>query len=86
MIYGTPVRVSASGVICRGNGCLVGVLCNSSTAGTVTLYDDTNGATTAFAAAIPMVAGAYTPIPAAFANGLYFVLGGTADVTFFVGN
>lgn len=85
-VVGTPVRVSATGAVLRTSGYLIGVLCNSSTSGTLTLRDDTAGSATPFANAIPMTAGAYIPIPAALANGLHATIGGTAaDVTLFVG-
>ncbi len=55
-VVGTPVRVSATGAVLRTSGYLIGVLCNSSTSGTLTLRDDTAGSATPFANAIPMTA------------------------------
>jgi len=84
-VYGTPVRISATGVIAKGGGRLLGVLCNASTSLTITLYDNNSSATgTPFANAIGLAAGQYLPIPAAYANGLWCVIGGIGDATFFV--
>lgn len=83
-MVGSPVRLSASGVVCGLPCQLIGVLVNSTTSGTITLYDATSATGTPFVAAIAPAAGTYTPIPAACANGLYFAEGNTIDVTFFV--
>lgn len=82
--FGTPIRISATTTVATSSARLVGVLCNSSAAGTVTIHDAVSAVGTPFVSAIPMVAGAYTPIPASVAVGLHVVLGGTADVTLFV--
>ena len=81
---GTPIRVSATGTIATGQGSILGVLINSTTAGTITLYDATSASGTPFVSALATTAGAYIPIPATYAQGLHFVLGGTLDCTFFV--
>jgi len=82
---GTPKRISATGLVTTSSAKLLGVLCNSSAAGTITLDDSFDGASGApFANAIPMVAGAYLPIPATVAKALFCTIGGAADVTFFV--
>jgi len=81
---GAPVRVSASGVIRYGNCNLIGVIVNSTTSGTITLYDEVSATGTAFVAAIAPAAGVYTPIPASCAKGIYFTLANTMNVTFFV--
>jgi hypothetical protein len=82
---GTPIRVSSTTTLATGPCKLLGWLVNSTTSGTITLHDGINTNPTAFVAAIPTVAGAYTQCPAALANGLHFVLGNTLNVTFFVG-
>lgn len=83
---GSPVRLSASGLIRTIPGNLIGVIVNATSAGTITLYDDNAGANgTAFVAAIAPAAGAYVAIPASLSKGLYFVKGGTSiDCTFFI--
>lgn len=85
-MVGTPVRLTASRVVSKApGGCLIGVLCAASTAGTIILTDDTTGAGTTLIGTLSLTAGQYTPIPLAFANGLYCTVGGTLDATFFVG-
>lgn len=82
---GTPKRLSASGAVATGSGLLTGYLVNSTTAGTITLTDTNDAALgTAFAVALPTTAGQFVPLGASFSQGLYFTLGGTADITFFV--
>lgn len=82
--YGDPIRVSATGTVISGPGVVVGVYCNSSTSGTVTLRDGTTGSPTPFVNALPVTAGAFYPLKMAFTTGLHFTLGGTADVTFVI--
>lgn len=81
---GTPVRVSATGLVRSIPGNLIGVLVNSTTSGTITLYDEVSATGTAFVAAIAPAAGVFVRIPASFAKGLYFVKANTIDCTFFV--
>lgn len=81
---GTPVRVSASGIIFNGPCQVIGLLVNATSSGTVALYDATDGNGSAFAAITPAL-NTFVPIDAACATGLYFVKGGTSiNVTFFV--
>lgn len=81
---GTPVRVSATGLVRSIPGNLIGVVVNSTTSGTITLYDELSATGTPFVNAIAPTAGVYVRIPASLAKGLYFVEGNTIDVTFFV--
>lgn len=83
-MVGSPIRVSATGTVCAQPCQLIGVLVNSTTSGTITLYDATSASGTPFVAAIAPAAGVYTPIPASLSTGLHFVEGNTIDVTFFV--
>ena len=83
-MVGTPVRVSATGTIAKGACSLIGVLINATTAGTITLYDATSVSGTPFVNALATTAGTFVQIPAALANGLHFVEGGTLDCTFFI--
>jgi len=80
---GTPVRISASGKIASGPCQLLGILVNSTSSGTITLYDATSATGSAFAAITPPV-NVFTQIPAACATGLYCTVGGTLNATFFV--
>ena len=76
-------NISASAKIVGGPGKCVGVLCNSSASGTLTLYDNTAASGNKITNATPLVAGQFYPVPAQFQNGLYCALGGTADVSVF---
>lgn len=79
---GSAKAVSASGNVKAVPGGLLGILCSASTSGTVALYDDAaTGTTVPIAAAFPVVAGTFYPLPICFANGLNVVLGGTASIT-----
>lgn len=84
-VVGTPIRVTATGVVWPQAGYLLGVLVSASGSGTLTLYDNTAASGTQISNALAVTAGQYVPIPAALANGLHVTVGGTADVTFFVG-
>lgn len=78
----TPKQLSATANICNSDGLLAGVFCSSSTAGTMTIYDDAaTGTSTKIVDTFTMVTGTWYPLPFAFANGIYCVIGGTASVT-----
>ena len=74
-------RITASGIVCNSRGRLNGFYVASTTAGTLTLYDNTS-------AANPQISGIITPsvgwnaFPVDFQTGLYATVGGTIDVTF----
>lgn len=75
-------NLSATANIKAGQGALLGVLCSTSTGGTLILYDDAaTGTTTPITGTIALVAGQFYTLPVAFANGLYAVVGGTASIT-----
>jgi len=82
---GSPKNVTATGVVWSAPGYLLGVLVNASSSGTLTLYDNTAASGTKIATTLSVTAGQYVPIPAALAVGLHCTIGGTADVTFFIG-
>jgi hypothetical protein len=63
---------------------LIGILCNSTSSGTIILYDSaTTGTGTPITGTFSPAAGTFTPIPAVTQAGLYAVIGGTLSVTFF---
>ena len=62
-----------------GQGALIGFLCNSTSSGTVKLYDATSATGTAFVDMTP-TAGVFYPLGACFNTGLYFVKTNTVDV------
>lgn len=84
--YGTPIRLAAAGnlKIALSSGRLLGVLCSTSTACVLSLWDGPDNTGVPICSVVPLVAGQYLPIPCAFANGLFATTGGAGDVTFFV--
>ena len=74
-------RVTATGQVCATPGRLVGFYVNSTTSGTIVLYDNTS-------AAAPQITGTITPaigwhgLTGDFMTALWAVIGGTIDVTF----
>jgi len=80
--FGAPKYLSASGVVNNKPGALIGFLCITSSSGTISLFDNaTTNSGTNFLPTMSVTAGTYYPIPAAYTNGLYAILGGTC--TFF---
>lgn len=75
-------NLSATGNI-SGKPCtMLGVLCATTTAGTLIFYDSaTTTTTTPITGTITPAAGSFTPIPASTGNGLYVVVGGTINAT-----
>lgn len=74
--------LAASANVKATSGTVIGVLCHSSTSGTLVMYDDAaTGTTTPISGTISLVAGQYYPFPVAFGAGLYCVLGGTASIS-----
>jgi len=62
-------------------GALLGFYVNSTSSGTIALYDSaTTTTTTAITGTITPAIG-WHPLPVAFANGLYAVIGATLNVT-----
>lgn len=82
---GTPVRMqNVSGVVYLGPCNLIGVLVNSTTGGTITLYDEVSATGTAVLNAVSTTASTFKEMPISFAKGIYLTKGGTLDCTFFV--
>lgn len=78
---GTPILLTASGVVSQTSGSLIGFFVNSTTAGTIVLRDGTTGSATAVTGTITPSAG-WNTLPAYFVNGCFASLGGTINVTF----
>ena len=79
---GSAVHVTASGNAQARTGAMLGVFCNSTTAGTLTFYDDAGtGTSKLIAGPLTPGAGTWTPLPFAFGAGLNVVVGGTIDAT-----
>lgn len=78
---GSPKNLTASANVKSKAGTLLGFYVNSTTSGTLTLYDDSGTGTT-----LP-ISGTITPAigwhfyPVGFANGLYAAIGATLNVT-----
>lgn len=82
---GTPVRMqNTSGVVSLRPCNLIGVLVNSTTGGTITLYDEVSATGTPVVNALSTTASAFRELPISFAKGIYLTKGGTLDCTFFV--
>lgn len=74
-------NLTASALVKTGNGVLKGMYVNSTSAGTIKLWDQTS-------AAVPVINNTITPAigyhnlgSVAFTTGLYATIGGTLDVT-----
>lgn len=74
--------VAASGIIITGPARLRGFYVNSTTAGTLVLYDGTSAGGTALSATITPAIG-WNEFPVDLKGGLYATVGGTLNVTFF---
>ena len=78
--------LSATGVV-KGAPCaLAGILCTSSTGGTIAVYDAAStDLSKPVIAAMAISAGVYYPIPVGLGVGMYVVIGGALTATAFLG-
>ena len=75
-------RLTATANVAAYASNILGVLCATTTAGTIQFYDDAaTGTTTPITGVITPAAGSWTPIPASTSKGIYAVIGGTLDCT-----
>lgn len=75
--------VSATGNVAPISKKLLGIFVSASSSGTVTIYDSaTTTTTTKVIDTATLTAGAWYPMPIAFASGIYVVVGGTLSATF----
>lgn len=75
-------NLTASANVKAIDGILGGIVCSTSSAGTVTVYDDAGtGTSTPITGTISLTAGQFYNLPFAFSKGLYIVVGGTANIT-----
>ena len=79
---GSPINLAASGIISKSAGSLVGFYVNSTTVGTIALFDGTTAGGTAISGTITPAIG-YHGFPASCVGGCYATIGGTLNVTFF---
>lgn len=76
---GDPFNFSASGALgATDSGVVVGLLCSTSSSGTLTLVD---GKGRVLCNAMPLTAGQFYPMPFNFIGGLTATVGGTANCT-----
>jgi hypothetical protein len=74
---------TASALIKTGPGGLVGMYVNSTTAGTIKLWDNTSAAGTVINETITPAIGYHSFANASFITGLYATIGGTLNVTLY---
>lgn len=79
---GVPKQFSATIQIKNSFGSLIGFIISSTTAGTLTVYDNADGGTTnKIIDTITPAAGGFISMPLGFGNGLNVVVGGTISAT-----
>lgn len=83
MVSGTAVRLTATGAVKATAGALLGFYVNSTSGGTIVLWDNASAASgTQITGTITPAIG-WHPLPAAFSNGVWAVIAVAAiDVTF----
>ena len=80
---GAPTNVTATGIIKAMQGSLIGFYVNSTSSGTLILYDAATAVTTTpISGTIPPAIG-FHRFPAGLSTGLYVVIASTLNVTFF---
>ncbi|AQG98647.1 hypothetical protein A9R05_07470 [Burkholderia sp. KK1] len=87
MISGGGVQFTASKNVNAIPGqTLIGIVCSSSTSGTVTIYDSAKtDTTTKLVDTVTLTAGQFLPLYLAASTGHYIVVGGTLSATAIVG-
>ena len=79
----SPIQVSSTGNIKATGGSLLGVFVETTTAGTIAIYDSaTTTTTTPIVTTFTPTAATWYPLPFGFSNGCYVVVGGTLTATF----
>lgn len=79
----TYVNLTASALVRTGAGILVGMYVNSTSSGTIKLWDNTSAATTVINNTITPAIGYHPLGNTAFATGLYATIASTLDVTLY---
>lgn len=81
---GNYKNLAATANVKSSAGNLLGMLCATTSSGTVILYDSATTTTSKpITGTITLAAGTYYPIPAGFSDGLYAVIANTANITLF---
>ena len=78
---GAPINLTASGVVSKAGGQLLGFYVNSTSSGTVVLRSGATSGASAVTGTITPSAG-WNPAPFDFPNGCYATIANTLDVTF----
>lgn len=81
--YNRYANLTSSALVKTGNGVLVGMYVNSTSAGTIKFWDNTSAAGTVINNTITPAIGYHNLGGANFTNGLYATIGGTLDVTLY---
>jgi len=81
--FGVPKNMTATANVKASAGELIGFYVNSTTSGTIQLYDDPATGTANPISGLITPAIGFHRFPAAFATGLYAVIGSTLNVTLF---
>lgn len=76
-------NLSASVQVLNGPGRVLGVLCASSSSGTLKVWDSLSAANDILVNTMSLTAGTFYPMPAYCKTGLFCTIGGTADITVF---
>lgn len=81
----TPAHLTAATTqVKQGFGHLMGLFCASASTGTVAIYDTSNSTTSGAVILVntfSLTAGTWYNLPFDFNQGMYVVIGGTADIT-----
>ena len=80
---GTYAHLSASGLVKAGPGILTGVLCSSSSSGTMKVWEALTATGLYIQNTMPLVAGQFYPMLTRFDVGVYITLAGTCEITVF---
>lgn len=81
---GTPINLSASGIVSKQSCCLIGFYVNSTSSGTIVIYNGQSTAGTAISGTITPSPG-FNAFPCTCPDGVYIaVTGGTINLTAFV--
>lgn len=79
---GTCLNITSTTTVRTGAAELIGILCASTSSGTVVVYDNTSAANP-ITGTITLTAGQWYPIPATCRTGVHVVIANTANITVF---
>lgn len=77
---GTPINLTASGVVSPVSGTLIGIMINSTSSGTIVLRDGGSSGTAVTGTITPAIG--FLPCYMTFATGCYATIGATINATF----